>query len=45
VWNEYAPSHVQISLPTAIIDAMFLAGFPQTTDRKGCNGKLTIRLP
>jgi hypothetical protein len=26
-------THVQISLPTAVIDAMVLAGFLQTTDR------------
>jgi hypothetical protein len=33
VWHDYAPSHVQISLPTAVIDAMVAAGFLQTTDR------------
>ena len=33
VWNDYAPSHVQISLPTAVIDAMVLAGLLRTIDR------------
>jgi len=33
VWNDYAPSHVQVSLPTAVIDAMVLAGLLQTIDR------------
>jgi hypothetical protein len=33
IWDEYAPSHVQVSLPTAVIDAMVLAGLLQTTDR------------
>ena len=33
VWNDYAPSHVQVSLPTAVIDAMVLAGLLRTIDR------------
>ena len=33
VWNDYAPAHVQISLPTAVIDAMVLAGLLRTIDR------------